>query len=130
MSTYLAVAAGGALGSLARYGASLAGAALLGPSFPWGTLAVNVVGSWLIAFFALLSEPGGRFAATANARHFVMAGFCGGFTTFSVFSLETVRMLQAGSTGLAAAHIGLSAALWIGAACVGHAMAERLNRRR
>ncbi|MCW8086336.1 fluoride efflux transporter FluC [Sabulicella glaciei] len=126
MRIYLAVASGGALGSLARYGTSLAGVTLLGPAFPWGTLAVNVVGSWLIAFFA---ASGGRIAAREDARHFVMAGFCGGFTTFSVFSLEAVQMAQAGSVARAAAYVVLSAAAWIGAAWAGHAMAVRLSRR-
>jgi fluoride exporter len=92
---YAAVAAGSALGALARFLCSLALTGLLGPAFPWGTLAVNGLGSFLIGLYATVSEPGGRLRAGPAWRHFVIAGFCGGFTTFSIFSLETLLLVEA-----------------------------------
>lgn len=125
---YAAVAAGGALGSIARYLCSQGALALLGPAFPWGTLLVNTLGSFLIGFYATLTEPDGRLFASPAARQFVMAGFCGGFTTFSVFSLESVRFLEAGAPGLAGAYVLASVALWLPAVWTGHLLAQRLNR--
>jgi CrcB protein len=127
---YLAVAIGGALGSVARHLCGLAGLALLGPAFPWGTLAVNVAGSFLIGLYATLTEPDGRLFASPAMRQGVMGGFCGGFTTFSVFSLETVRLLEAGQWTLAAAYVLVSVATWLAAVWAGHLVAQRLNRLR
>ncbi len=127
---YLAVAAGGALGSVVRYLCSLGVLALLGPAFPWGTLVVNTAGSFLIGFYATLTEPDGRLFASPATRQFVMAGFCGGFTTFSVFSLETIRLAEAGALGLAGANLLGSVALWLAAVWAGHRLARRINRLR
>jgi CrcB protein len=102
--TYLAVALGSAVGGTARWVASEALAG--GAGFPWGTLFVNATGSWLIGLYAALTVPGGRIAAGPLQRHFVMTGICGGYTTFSVFSLETVRFLEDGRLGLAGLNIG------------------------
>ena len=71
---YLAIAAGGALGSVARYLCAVAGLALLGPVFPWGTLGVNIAGSFLIGLHATLTEPDGRVFATPTMRQGVMGG--------------------------------------------------------
>jgi CrcB protein len=125
---YLAVAGGGALGSLARYLSSLATLQLLGEAFPWGTLTVNVLGSFIIGLYATLTEPDGRLFASPTARHFVMTGFCGGFTTFSVFSLESVRFLEAGAPALAAAYVLASVALWLPAVWLGHRLGLSMNR--
>jgi CrcB protein len=127
---YLAVALGGALGSVARHLCGLAGLALFGPAFPWSTLAVNVSGSFLIGLYATLTEPDGRLSVSPATRQGVMGGFCGGFTTFSVFSLESVRLIAAGQWRLAAAYLLLSVVTWLGAAWAGHRMAQRLNRLR
>jgi len=127
---YLAIALGGALGSLARHLCALAGLALLGPGFPWGTLGVNVAGSFLIGLYATLTDPQGRIVATPAMRQGVMAGFCGGFTTFSVFSLESIRLLGAGHGGLAAGYVLVSVATWLPAVWLGHRLAQRMNRRR
>lgn len=125
---YVAVAAGGALGSVARYLCSAAALAFPGPAFPWGTLAVNTVGSFLIGCYATLTEPDGRVFATPAARQFVVAGFCGGFTTFSVFSLESIRFLEAGAPALAATYVMASVALWLAGVWTGHRLARRMNR--
>lgn len=125
---YAAVAAGGALGSVARYLCSLGALAVLGPAFPWGTLLVNAVGSLLIGFYATLTEPGGRLYAAPATRQFVMTGFCGGFTTFSVFSLESIRLAEAGTLGLAGAYVLTSVVLWLLAVWAGYRLARRTSR--
>jgi CrcB protein len=127
---YLAIAVGGAVGSLARHLAALAAIALLGPAFPWGTLGVNVAGSFLIGFYATLTEPDGRLFATPAMRQGVMGGFCGGFTTFSIFSLESILLLEAAQWPRAAAYVLASVVTWLLAAWLGHRLAQRLNRLR
>lgn len=114
----LAVALGGALGSLARYwlGLLVAGAAL-----PWATILANVSGSLLIGLVAGGAGAGSRPALGETARLFLTVGFCGGYTTFSSFSLQTVALVQAGRHGLALANVLLSvlsclAATWAGLA--------------
>jgi fluoride exporter len=94
--TYAWVALGGALGSMARFWMANAVAALTGPAFPWGTLAINVIGSFAIGLFFSLTGPGGRLDVPSDARVFVMIGICGGFTTFSSFSLQTLALIQGG----------------------------------
>ncbi|QTF92878.1 CrcB family protein [Halomonas sp. BM-2019] len=120
---YAAVGLGSALGSLLRYLVSMSSLALFGPLFPWGTLAVNVVGSWLIAWLATL---GGRYTHGRLARWqpFLVAGFCGGFTTFSLFSLELLHLLTIGRPGLALLYLALSLPLWFLAAWHGQRVAQ------
>lgn len=117
---YAWVAVGGAIGSVARVWLSAAMVAMVGGGFPWGTLLINVLGSAVIGWFAVVGGADGRLAAGDNARAFVMAGLCGGFTTFSAFSLQTLQLLQAGALGRAAAYVFGSVALcllgvWLGA---------------
>ncbi|MDR6991978.1 MULTISPECIES: CrcB family protein [Luteimonas] len=125
---YAAVMLGSALGAVARFGCSVAALELLGPGFPWGSLAVNVVGSFLIGLFAAVTEPGGRIFATPAQRQFLLAGFCGGFTTFSVFSLETLYLVEAGALALAGLNLAVSISAWLLAVWGGHAVGARLNR--
>lgn len=125
---YLAVALGSALGAVARYLCSLWLVQLTGPGFPWGTLAVNVAGSFLIGLYAALSGPDGRLLASPAERQFVMTGFCGGFTTFSVFSLETLLMFEQQAYSRAGLNLGLSVFLWICAVWFGSRIGARLNR--
>lgn len=128
--TYVGVALGGALGSVARYLTSIGTLFLLGQGFPWGTLTVNVVGSLLIGFYFTLTEPDGRLLVNPAWRQFVLAGFCGGYTTFSVFSLETLLLARSGAWGMAGLSVGASILLWLVAAWVGHAIGARANRLR
>lgn len=127
---YVAIAVGAALGSVARHLCGVAALALFGPAFPVGTLGVNVAGSFVIGLYATLTEPDGRVFATPAMRQGVMGGFCGGFTTFSVFSLESIRLLEAGQWGLAVGYVLVSAATWLLAAWFGHRLAQRMNRLR
>ena len=125
---YLSVALGTAIGGVARALVSLAAIEVAGTGFPWGTLAANVVGSFVIGFYATLSSPDGRLFVGARQRHFVMTGICGGFTTFSVFSLETLRFAAAGDYRMAALNVGISVVTWLAAVWLGHALAARINR--
>ncbi len=95
-TTCLIVMAGGALGTLARYVVSALALPLSG-QMPWGTLVVNVTGSFLIGFFGTLTLAHGRFPVSENWRLFVMIGICGGYTTFSSFSLQTLDLLRQGA---------------------------------
>jgi CrcB protein len=122
--------AGGALGSAARYFCSGLAASLFGPTFPWGTIFVNVVGSFLIGFFNTLTGPDGRLLTSAETRQFVMLGLLGGFTTFSSFSLQTLNLIQNGEWGPAGANVGFSVALCLLGVWLGHAAAAAVNQLR
>ncbi|HQU05038.1 MAG TPA: CrcB family protein, partial [Acidocella sp.] len=87
---YVYVAVGGALGSVARFWLANVMVLATGPAFPWGTLLINVVGSFIISFFGAFTGHWPRFAVPNEVRVFVTVGVCGGFTTFSSFSLQTV----------------------------------------
>jgi fluoride exporter len=125
---YAAVGLGSALGALARFVCTVAMVGLLGPAFPWGTLAVNVLGSFVIGLYATLTEPDGRLLASPAQRQFVMAGFCGGFTTFSIFSLETLLLVEAQTFGLAGIHVGASLGLWLIFVWIGYRIGATMNR--
>jgi CrcB protein len=108
---YLIVFLGGGVGAALRHGVNLAAARLLGTSFPFGTLTVNVVGSLLMglmaAWFAFESSP------SQHWRLFMTTGILGGFTTFSTFSLDTALLYERGELGLAALYVGASVAAGI-----------------
>jgi CrcB protein len=125
---YAAVGLGSALGAVARYLVSTWTVAALGAGFPWGTLAVNVLGAFLIGLYATLTGPDGRLMVSPALRQFVMSGFCGGFTTFSIFSLETIMMLERQDFRAAGINLGLSVVSWMLAVWLGHRAAVRLNR--
>lgn len=125
--SYLWIFLGGGLGSIARYAGSGLVARQFGETFPWGTLAVNVVGSFVIGFFATLTDPDGRWLVAPSARQFVMLGVCGGFTTFSSFSLQTLNLARDGEWFRAGANAVLSFALCMLAVWLGHLLAARLN---
>jgi CrcB protein len=126
--SYLWVAVGGALGSVARFGCSGFVAQRIGEVFPWGTLVVNVFGSFVIGFFGTLTGPDGRYLVGTETRQFVMIGFCGGFTTFSSFSLQTLILAQDGELLRASGNIVGSVALCLGAVWLGHIAAAAINR--
>ena len=90
MATYLLVALGGAFGSVGRFWLNGLVTARAGDGFPWGTLLINVLGSFAIGIFAAMP------ATQDTAKKFLMAGICGGFTTFSAFSLQTLELTQRG----------------------------------
>ncbi len=124
---YVYVALGSALGGMARYGVGLLVARLLGSGFPWGTILINVVGSFIISFFGTLTLPGGPFPAAMGLRLFVMVGICGGFTTFSSFSLQTLELAREDAWAAAFANIVLSLVLCLAAVAAGHLLAVRIG---
>src|SRR5579863_3548482 len=123
VSTYLWVALGGALGSVARYWMTNAVAALTGPRFPWGTILINVLGSFVIGLFAFLTTPVGRVPVSFDIRAFVLVGICGGYTTFSSFSLQTLELVRTGRWFEAGGNIVLSVVLCLAAVWAGYALA-------
>ncbi len=128
MSSYLWVAIGGALGSVARYWLSGIIAQRFGESFPWGTLVINVTGSLVIGLFAGLTGPDGRILVPPWFRYqFFMLGICGGYTTFSSFSLQTLNLVHNGEWWYAAANTGLSVFCCLLAVWLGHVLAGMLN---
>jgi CrcB protein len=128
MLNYVAVAIGSALGGVLRYGCTLLAASWLGEALPWGTILINVLGSFVIGFFATLTRPAGRWLVAPALRLFVMAGLCGGYTTFSAFSLQTFVRLRQGDWLGALANVGLSVALCLLAVWLGHVGAAALSR--
>src|SRR5271165_4654699 len=129
MLTYLYIAVGGAMGSVARAWMAGAVARALGPHFPWGTIFINILGSFVIGFFGALTAADGRFSAHPDARAFVMVGICGGFTTFSSFSLQTLDLARDGKLGAAFANIALSVVLCLLAVTAGYGSAVLINKR-
>jgi fluoride exporter len=127
MESYFWVAVGGALGTTARYWLSGFVARTIGETFPWGTLIINVSGSFIIGFFAALTGPDGRVFVSSTTRQFVMVGICGGFTTFSSFSMQTLNLMNDGEWVRAGGNIGLSVALCLVAVWVGFVLASTLN---
>ena len=128
MLSYMWIAIGSALGGMGRYWISGVIAQQFGETFPWGTIAVNVTGSFIIGFFATLTGPDGRFLVSTSARQFVMVGLCGGYTTFSSFSLQTLNQARDGDSLAAGANIGLSVLLCLIAVWLGHIAALALNQ--
>ena len=118
MTQTLLVAFGGALGSVARYWLSV-WALPFSRSLPWGTVSINVIGSFVIGFFGTLTLAGGRLPAPDSVRLFVMVGLCGGFTTFSSFSLQTLDLLRGGGPGRAMLNVAASVLLCLGAVALG-----------
>ena len=119
VTTWLAVAAGGALGSLARFWLAAAMTILTGPRFPWGTLLINVLGSFIIGLVAAVTLTPARIGMHPDLRIFLMVGVCGGFTTFSAFSLQTLELLRATEFWPAAGYVVGSVVLCLAAVWAG-----------
>jgi fluoride exporter len=124
MKLWLLVALGGAVGSVARYGVNLVAVRMLGPSFPWATLTVNVAGSFAMGLLAALISA--RAGGSAELKALILTGILGGFTTFSAFSLDVVTLLERRELAAAAGYAGASMALTILALMAGLALARAL----
>ena len=127
MESYIWIAIGSALGGVARYWCSGVAARLVGETFPWGTIVVNILGSFIIGFFATLTGPDGRVYVGSLGRQFVMIGICGGYTTFSSFSLQTLNLMNDGEWFRAGANIVLSVVCCLVAVWIGHLAAASMN---
>lgn len=130
MRAYLLVALGGAVGSVVRYWISGLVAARLGALFPWNTMVVNVTGSFIIGVMAVIAGAEGRLDphARAMAVQLVMVGICGGYTTFSSFSLQTLNLMNEGQWLYAGANILLSVVLCMAGVWLGWQVGQWINR--
>lgn len=126
--TYVWIAAGGAIGSVLRFWFSNLIAETVGQTFPWGTLAVNIIGSMVIGFTATLTGPDGRFLVSPDVRAFILVGVCGGYTTFSSFSLQTLSLARDGEWLHAGMNIVLSVVLCLISVWLGHILAATFNQ--
>ncbi len=125
MLSFVWVALGGAIGSVLRYGVNLAASRLLGHDFPWATLTVNVVGSFLMGLFtALMAE---KFADQPDLRLFLTTGVLGGFTTFSAFSLDVFGLVHRGESSMAVIYALASVVLSITAVFSGFVISRLLT---
>ena len=129
MLAYLWVAIGGALGSMGRYWLSGLVAARFGETFPWGTLVINVTGSFLIGIFAGFATPEGRLDPQSRVfvTQFLMIGICGGYTTFSAFSLQTLNLLRDREWLYAGSNVILSVVLCMIAVWLGYLLGSTFN---
>jgi CrcB protein len=124
-ATYVWIAIGGALGTMGRYGVSRAFSFWFGETFPWGTLVVNGTGSFLIGLLAgLTTDPNSRFIIAPDMRQFLLVGLCGGYTTFSSFSLQTLALIREGDMMEAGSNVVMSVVfclvfVWLGAIMAG-----------
>ena len=119
-ASYLLIALGGAIGSVGRAWIGMLAARLFGMGFPWGTMVVNVLGSCVIGIVAATAISPGRTILPPEIRVFLMVGFCGGFTTFSSFSLQTFELLREGRVAAAGTNILLSVGLCLVASAAGY----------
>lgn len=128
MLMYLWVAIGGALGSVGRFWLNGIVSRHLGETFPWGTMLINISGSFLIGLFAALTGTEGRWLVPPSVRVFFMAGICGGYTTFSSFSLQTLNLADDGQWFQASANVLLSVILCLAGVWLGFLIANQLNQ--
>jgi CrcB protein len=126
--TTLCIGAGGAVGTMLRFWLSGVIARSFGERFPAGTLIINVTGSIAIGIFAALTVPEGRVMVRPLARQFFMIGICGGYTTFSSFSLQTLNLAREKQWGYASLNVGLSLLLCLGGVWLGYLFGKTLNR--
>jgi CrcB protein len=128
MVLYLWVAIGGALGSVGRFWLNGIVSRHFGETFPWGTMLINITGSFLIGFFATITGTDGRYFAPASLRTFFMVGICGGYTTFSSFSLQTLNLARDGEWLYAGANVLFSIVLCLAGVWLGFLLANQLNQ--
>jgi CrcB protein len=127
MFAYFWVAIGGALGSVSRYWLSGLVAERYGHVFPWNTLVINVTGSFVIGFFGAVTGAEGRWFASPGVRQFFMVGICGGYTTFSSFSLQTLDLVRDREWLYAGGNIMLSVVLCLVAVWLGYLLGAVFN---
>jgi CrcB protein len=127
MLAYLWVATGGAIGTVARFWINGVVSRHFGETFPLGTLTINVTGSFVIGFFATLTGTDGRWLVGPTFRTFFTIGVCGGYTTFSSFSLQTLNLVEEGEWLYAGMNILSSVALCLVAVWLGHLLATSFN---
>src|ERR1017187_1215340 len=127
MSVYSWIAIGSALGGAARFALSGLVARSIGETFPWGTLVINVTGSFAIGFFNTLTGPDGRWFVSSQGRMFFMTGICGGYTTFSSFSLQTLNLAREGEWLHVGGNVAGSVGLCLLAVWLGHLAAASIN---
>jgi CrcB protein len=125
-SLYGVVTLGGVIGSLLRWALALVLPMAEG-DLPWATFVANASGCLVIGFYAALTGPDGRLFVGPRMRQFVMIGICGGYTTFSGFSLETFQFLSTGDGRSAALYLSISLASWLAAIWLGDVLARQLN---
>ena len=126
--SYIWVAIGGALGSVARYGCTGLVARFAGIAFPWGTLLVNVLGSLVIGVLAALASANVKPFVAGDLRAFLMVGVLGGFTTFSSFSADTLNLARSGAWAAAGANVLASMVLCLVAVTIGYFATAALQR--
>lgn len=124
MNHMLLVAIGGALGSVCRYLVGLWALRQFGPNFPWGTLTVNVAGSFAIGLLAELIVR--RYDASPEMRFLLITGVLGGFTTFSAFSLDVITLFERGAALAGATYVLASVAISLGAVFAGLALGRAM----
>ena len=130
MLAYLWVAIGGAIGSMARYGIGGLVSEKFGVAFPWGTLVINVTGSFLIGFLGAVTAPEGKMTpqSRALATQLLITGVCGGYTTFSSFSLQTLNLLRDREWFYAGGNMLLSVMLCMIAVWLGYLLGSMVKR--
>ena len=121
-TTYAVIALGSAIGGVGRHWLGMLVVQRMGTSFPWGTLFVNVTGSFLIGLVAAMTDTR---ADSQTAREFLMVGILGGYTTFSAFSLQTLALVRDGKILFAGANVALSIVLCLVAVWVGYLVGNR-----
>lgn len=126
--SYLWIFIGGGLGSIARFAVNGLVTRSLGDTFPWGTILINITGSLAIGFFAGLTANEGRVHVSPTFRDFFMVGICGGYTTFSAFSLQTLQLARNGDWLKAGGNVTLSVVLCLVAVWLGYLLALQFNR--
>jgi fluoride exporter len=126
LSNTLLIAIGGALGSVARYWAGI-WIAPYSQNLPWGTILINILGSFAITFFGTLTIINGRYPLSDGWRLFFMVGICGGFTTFSSFSLQTFELLRLNMPERALVNVVVSVVICIAASALGYYAATGIN---
>lgn len=127
MALYFWIAAGSAIGGVCRFALSGLVAHRFGETLPWGTFAVNFIGSLLIGFIACIASPDGRILFSPTARHMLMTGILGGFTTYSSFSLQTLNLVRDGDFLKAGAYAAGTLIFCFVAVWIGHAIASSIN---